>query len=223
MSVCNIMFAPDRVLILSDTMSYTAEGKPLALSAGKTHVAPAGSFAWTNRGRVDLGADLTRRLQAAADIVEAEALAEAYMRALAEGEGTEGGPERQEVTLAGWSAVHNDLRVVRLSRGRSGFNATVLERGIHLLPTPDLPPNMPKTCTEAQFLRLALAQWRTRDHFPNLCIGGVQILCEVTAAGVEMRIAGLYPDYDQHAADLGDPNAWLVELWRCEQAEAVAA
>jgi hypothetical protein len=80
---------------------------------------------------------------------------------------------------------------------------------------------MPSTVSEAQFIRLALAQWRVREQFMgSLCIGGVMHLTSVTTAGADQRIVGTYPDYAEHASEFGDPNAEAVAAFLAQQAAA---
>lgn len=57
-------------------------------------------------------------------------------------------------------------------------------------------------------IKLALAQWKIQAQFgAPLCIGGCMHITSVTPAGAGQWLAGVYPDYAEHAARFGDPNA----------------
>ena len=103
------------------------------------------------------------------------------------------------------------------------IETAVFDRGVYLSPTSSTQPPLPSTVTDDQFVRLALAQWKIRDRFgASLCIGGCQHITTATRSGVTQRLVGVYPDYDDHAATLGDPNAEAVAWFRGERGVVAA-
>ncbi|CAO3416477.1 hypothetical protein [Azospirillum argentinense] len=220
MSVCNVAFEADTVRLLTDTMTYRDE-KPVALERHKTEVAPSGRFAWACRGNVYLGNVVDCLLNEAGTIDEVEAQA-AKLEPLID-------PDimalckNVEITAAGWSDQRNDLRLIRIRIRPAVFEVAEIGRGVYMAPAPEASRvQLPATVTDDQFIRLALAQWKVQGKFKApLCIGGVMHQTTVSRAGVERRMVALYPDYDAHAAKLGDPNAEEVRAFRA-QARAAA-
>lgn len=220
MSICNLMVGADAVWLLSDTMTYE-DGKPVALTQRKAEVAPNEAFIWSCRGSVGLGNILDECVATAQEIDEAERIATVAIERIPADLMELGG--RVEITIAGWSGLRGAMRVVRLYRSaKDGFTATMFEPGVHLAPGASKLPAMPAVVSEAQFVKLALAQWKISERFGLAgCVGGVMHLSTVTCHGAEQRIVGLYPDYAQHAAEFGDPNA--EEVARFLAAGRVAA
>ncbi|WPZ33133.1 hypothetical protein T8K17_18045 [Thalassobaculum sp. OXR-137] len=217
MSVLNINFAPGRIDLLSDTLCYSG-GEPHSLCETKTHVAPSGRFAWTTRGYVSLGERFDEMAAGLADADGAILAARVFAETLADDAVGKG----LEITVAGWSDRLGALAVQMVTKApREPVQAETFTEGVHLLPRPATLPPMPSTVSEAQFIRLALAQWKVRDQFMGqLCIGGVMHLTTVTAAGADQRIVGLYPDHAQHAEAFSDPNAAAVAAFLAQQAAA---
>lgn len=225
MSVANILFADDRILVLSDTMVYNT-GQPVALCESKTHIHPNGRFAMVTRGLCHVGDALKGWIaEQAGDLNEAEAAAATVLNLAAEVKATKRPNLCVELSLMGWSPWHGDLRVVqlRLMKNRPEWDVVVLDRGLHLNPDPGAPIPPPTRDPEGAMVKLALAQRAVLDKrgYRDMCVGGVMHLTTITEAGAEQRIAGLYPDYDTDAARFGDPNAAAVAAFR-EQARAAA-
>ena len=217
MSVLNINFAPGRIDLLSDTLCY-ADGEPHSLCETKTHIPSSGQFSWTTRGLVRTGERFDELAGKCADADAASLAARVFAEMLTDDEVANG----FEITVAGWSDRLGTLAMQMVTKAPGEpVKAETFTEGVHLLPRPAKLPPMPSTVSEAQFIRLALAQWKVRDQFMGqLCIGGVMHLTTVTAAGADQRIVGLYPDYDQHAEAFGDPNAEAVAAFLAQQAAA---
>lgn len=225
MSVANILFLQDRILILTDTLTYQG-GSPHGLCERKAVVASTGRFAMVTRGLCDVGdAAIDWIDERAGDLIEAEAAAAEFFDIAADVKASTNPTVNLELTLTGWSPRHNDLRAVqlRIFKNRSGFDVQLLDRGLHLHPAPGsakVPP--PPRNHEAAMVKLALAQHAVMEkrEFRDMCIGGVMHLTEVNRDGVAQRIVGLYPGYDGHAAQFGDPNADAVAAFRLSERAA---
>jgi len=212
MSICNIRFDKDSVILLTDQMVYSADNEPVALAARKAEMGDG--FVWSTRGSFGLG-----------EMIDA-ALADArgFDHALAVAGYAVGGIEPSlielgrsiEVTIAGPSKGAGDLRCVRITRRPAGTVVEEYERGTRLSPSSSALPPLPGDIPLDKFVRLAWAQQKISDEF-NLkgCVGGAAHFTGVNGAGeTYQEIAGLYPTYDQDAAALGDPNADEVAAWR---------
>lgn len=208
MSIVNIAFEKERILCLTDTLQYKNEA-PAGLRPTKCVFTP--SFAVTTRGLVRAG-----------DAVKAAALECGTVNEAAEGipqllrailNHADGDSEYDtEVFLMGWSDAKSDLITYRwlIQPGESGeveFND--LPRGLHIAPTfllENIPP--PPTIDDARMVKVALAQHKVVNHMNlRMCVGGIMHLTEITPYGTSQRIAGLYPDYWEHAQKFGCPNA----------------
>lgn len=228
MSVCNILFAADAVHLLTDTMSYRADGTPYGLSPRKAEVAEGGAFIWACRGSVFLGSRLDKVLaNGVGSLAEAEALIRLYLDTLPadthEITGQRLGDQLLEVTLAGWDDQVGDL-VARRITGCGGALSTTVEytRGTYVSPGPKAGWRGPETITEGQFIQMAVAQHSMQQKLkgiggPGLCIGGIMHITTVSRSSAEQRIVGLYPDYQEHASTLGDPNAEAVAAFLSNQ------
>lgn len=220
MSVLNFRIRPDRIDLLTDTMQYL-KGEPVALCETKARVAASGNFAWSTRGLVRLGNvvdDLIANCPAADD---AALVARVFVEKLAD---EVLGDSGVEVSIAGWSDQLAGL-AVRIFKAQNGHPVTAMDftSGVHLRPAPGNAPPLPEWVSQAQFRRLALAQWKMRDQFyGQLCIGGVMHQTTVTRDGASQQIVDLYPGYREDAARFGDPNAEAVTAFLAEQGAAAA-
>lgn len=223
MSVANVAYLDNEIWMISDTMTYGADGTPIRLCERKTEIAPSGRFAWTTRGSVAVADmwDAVARLRQTMDEAEtalldwAEAMPSEDLAPFQRGR-----QSVAEVTVAGWSDRIGDLVVYRvhLHANRPEPIVEMLERGIHIRPGSDWSERLPKTLTRKQFLQLAWAQWQLQDDRQEpMCIGGVAHWTTCTRTGCTQEIAGLYGDYHQHAARFGDPNADAVSRFLGER------
>lgn len=216
MSVLNINFAPGRIDLLSDTLCYSG-GAALAVR-DEDACCSVRPLRLDDRGYVSLGERFDEMAAGLADADGAILAARVFAETLADDAVGKG----LEITVAGWSDRLGALAVQMVTKApREPVQAETFTEGVHLLPRPATLPPMPSTVSEAQFIRLALAQWKVRDQFMGqLCIGGVMHLTTVTAAGADQRIVGLYPDHAQHAEAFSDPNAAAVAAFLAQQAAA---
>jgi hypothetical protein len=220
MSVANLCFKRDRVLVASDTLTYAGDD-PVGLTDRKVHVADGGRYAFSARGLVVHG----RLARALAHVPTFDAVAPLFgdlVRRLAPE--TRETAEGFEVMLFGWSDAAGALCARRFRARRDGAAEAVdLPHGVHLFPGIGDRVRLPDVVTAEGLVRLSLAQAAAAERFGlRMCIGGVLHLTSVDRAGCVQSIAGLYSGYDAHAAAFGDPNAAAVATWRAAPA-AVAA
>lgn len=213
MSMCNIIYAPESVTMYTDTMIYGATSMPTRLSdRPKARMSEAGQFIWAFRGVKAIGDIISRPMAEMEGIESAERAAAELMQGLGE---EHLGPHGLELHLAGWSDLLGQMRVIRLLRDRDEFSASVLEPGTYLHPCITPKVAVPADVSDAAMRRLAMAQWKV-SHMRDLrmCLGGSLWRTTVSPGGVTQEIVDLFPDYDQHAAELGDPLAAAVARFR---------
>lgn len=216
MSICNLLFSRDRVILLTDQMVYDADGKPVELAPRK---AETGSrVIWATRGSVGLG-NLVDAALAGVDGFDLAMEATIAAVDLIAPDLVERG-RKIEVTIAGVSDAEGWLRCSRIARDPKGTTVEHFEPGCHLSPSSSAAPRIPADISIARFLKLALAQQEVSERFGlKGCVGGAIHLTGVNSAGETWReLAGLYPTYDVDAATLGDPNAEEVAAWRRKEA-----
>lgn len=210
MSVCNIAFKDDEVLILTDTLQYD-NGKPVRLGGPKCVYDASKRFALVTRGIVGLGEALEHLLlDRAANFDHAEQLiGNAFEKLIAAAEC--GRPLiRSEATLAGWSTRRNDLAVLRWRIMETPVvEIQTLKRGWHVEPCHPrvkLPQNASNANSD-RMVKVALAQQAALNtmHAKGLCIGGRMHLTSISRSGVVQREVGRYLDYETHRALAGDP------------------
>ncbi|MFL7903973.1 hypothetical protein ACJ41P_22755 [Azospirillum argentinense] len=213
MSVVNIAVMPDRILILTDTLTYRGE-TPVSLRVRKGAISETGGFVTTARGSRWI-CDLFMHVNdGATDLDGALAL---WRGELPKIDPFLHGKDGSELFMVGFSHMLGGLAAVSLKSEFPEGKPVVTERdfgpGIHL--APEFPGRveamLPKVADEHVMQRIALAQWKVqRKTGMKLCIGGCMWLFEVTPNGATERIVGTYPDYATHAAAFGDPNAGVV-------------
>lgn len=217
MSVANIRFDGETVTFYTDTMAYR-DNEPLRLTEPKAHIADNGMFAWTFRGQTEPARIIGNVLCAAPTVAQAEQHAAELMKGIAADLLTTRG---LELHLAGWSAQHGAMRLVRLVRRPEDFTAAVLGPDVYLNPKMTDKVAVPLSASDAVLVKVAMYQWQvhhTRDL--RMCIGGSLWRTVVTKDGASQGIADLYPDYDEHAARFGDPCADAVAAVRAGQRKA---
>lgn len=223
MSVTNILVGADEACLYTDTMVYR-NGKPLRLNDRKCHVSRCGTFAVAGRGNawwidryeeiLDLSPDFDHAAQGLCSLLEGT------VAALDDGWFDRG--NLVALALVGWSASAGALRAVMVKAGRDGVTAEPIPHGVHLWPG-STRLQLPATATDAQMVKAAMVQHRIQQSFGlPICIGGVLHRTVVTRDGISQEIAAVYPDYDDHAAQLGDPNAEAVADWRAAAGKVAA-
>ncbi|MBF0392403.1 MAG: hypothetical protein HQL38_06950 [Alphaproteobacteria bacterium] len=218
MSVANLAIAPDAIRVFTDTMTYRG-GTPVRLSESKCHIAASGKFAVAGRGNAWWIDAYEAILDAFAtfDAAEAEVCALLGGTVAAVDEVWFDHGHLIELTLAGWSDRTNTLRAVAVRGDRKGVTVDAIPQGIHLRPG-HKSLALPSTATDAQMIRAAMVQHQIQHSFDlALCIGGVLHQTTITREGIRQNIAAVYPDYREHAAELGDPNAEAVAAWLAQQ------
>jgi hypothetical protein len=215
MSVANLAFMSDRILCLSDTLQYQGR-KPVSLCDRKTDVPEHGRFALVTRGLCVLGDAVSELACRYEDHDEAERHLAAWFLAFADL--SKDDPARAvEATIMGWSELHQDLRAVRFLLNRTRpLKVEVLGRGWHVSPKHPkfvMPATVREDTDTARMVKVALAQQMALNGLNDLneCIGGCMHVTTVTRAGAVQELAGIYPDYAEHAALRGDPNEDAVE------------
>lgn len=219
MSVANIFFMPDRILCLSDTLTYEygEEDRPAYLTDRKTHI--FGRFAVVARGNVPACSAVKSALEDFSSVDSVLPIAHGVHELILDHKRTEAPAMAVETTIMGWSNERGDLIAFRWDIPKGGHSVTFRElpRGMYLGPSflisssPPMPPDM----DDARMVKVALAQHTTAQKMgANMCIGGVMHVTEITADSITQRIVGTYPDYDNHAADFGCPNAEEVRIFR---------
>ncbi len=202
MSVFNIALSADFALTASDTMVYRRK-QAVRLTDRKVHIAPSGRFVVSVRGSVMEAQAVAETLFSHADTFDAAA---AFLSRL-------GGLNDAEINIVGWSDAAGTVRALQAVHDKHrGVTRRELSPGVHLHPSPATRPvKLPERADEALMVRLCMAQHKASIELDmRMCIGGVLHLTTVTEAGCEQRIVATYPDYAQHAARFGCPNADLV-------------
>lgn len=203
MSVCNLSVTPSRILILSDTLQYRG-GEPVSFCDSKTAISKAGGYAHTLRGPALVADFIQQALDSVTALHEAVGAVTGVLEAV--DPETIAACRGIEATLAGKLQPSGQLVAVRVRRmqGMLHPETVTLRAGVHLLPTGEgLDALLPPEADEKLMVRLALAQWKVREHFTlPLCIGGIMHLTEVTPAGARQWVAGEYPDHDAVRAQL---------------------
>lgn len=217
MSVCNIRFRPGQVDIISDTMTYQGRS-PVALTERKVMIAANQSFIFSHRGTTLFGDIFRDTLPAVSDFDMALRLVQ-YTAESFPVEWFDGPLALSELVLAGRPAHSEGMEVVRFrisknSHPRKTGRSLKPERyspGVHLYPSFGDAVALPSDVSDEVFLRLAMVQHKAQQKFLlPLCVGGVVHQTTITAGGASQRIVGLYPDYNTHASQFGDPNASVV-------------
>ncbi|RKQ73489.1 hypothetical protein [Oceanibaculum indicum] len=219
MSVANLSINASRILLLSDTMQYL-DRKPAGLCETKTRINEAGHFAVTFRGRAGIGDALFGLLDGADTLESALLRAEAFIRGFRLSEIGMGA----EATLAGRHTDIGQLAAYRIARydDQPELSTTLLAPGTHLLPAGPTSVPIPDAVSEAQMVKLALAQQKMSEMLGSpLCIGGVMHLTEITADTISQRIIGTYPGYDLMARRFNCPNRSAIAA--LTEQKAVAA
>ncbi|GLR80133.1 hypothetical protein HUE56_21505 [Azospirillum oryzae] len=220
MSVANIFFMPDRILCLSDTLTYEygEEDRPAYLTDRKTYI--FGRFAVVARGNVPACRAVKSAMEDYSTIDSVLRIGHDVHELILDHKRTEAPTMAVETTIMGWSDEKGDLVAYRweMPRGQDRVTFRELPRGMYLGPSfltssPPMPPDM----DDARMVKVALAQHATAQKLgANMCIGGVMHTTEITADRIMQRIVGTYPDYDNHAAAFGCPNAEEVRRFREE-------
>lgn len=226
MTVINVSFLSEaEILIGSDTLQYCG-GKPVALTASKVHTGTG--FALAQRGLADLCAVLIGTVSDAAGFDAAHdtirAVVEADGDVIAEHAARHypGFPAAHEAYLSGWSAAAGRMAVARIVVGLDGAAAetVTVQPGRTIVQPEPRPGLVVPAATRVQLLRLMEKQAELVRLSPGICIGGVMHITTVTRDGVWQEVAGVYPDYDQHAAMFGDPNAEAVAAFSSRRVAA---
>lgn len=225
MSVLNYFIGGRKIVILSDTMSYTADNKPFRLNAGKTFISDNGLFAYAFRGPNVMNTVYGPDLAPLATVEEAANAFGYFAKSMPEWAYGQGGGI--EATFFGFFGLTGEPSVYRY-RARELVTETlmpeVVEPGLHCYPSFPLNAKLPASADEGTLIRLALVQHKIGPRFNlPLCIGGAMTITTVSPAGAVQHIGGVYPDYDQHAAELGgDPLAEQVAAFRARAGEMAA-
>ena len=198
MSVCNISFGQDEILLLTDTLQYTQDKKPAGLTDTKAFISDNNNFAWTIRGSA-------ARAEAWATVIRGVLDFDTARRMLIDvlqGPKAEPGFWGIEANLFGWSDAAGKLRAVRLTLppDGSGFNETELSHGIHLAPAPKvMAVTMPPVADAALMVKMAMVQFKVQErHGFAMCVGGEMHITSIRREGCRQWLAGAYPDLQQH-------------------------